>query len=229
MSSSYRNSRCLSYTSRILRRKRDPEASSDRFHRLQRSTFESHSKQNGSSEVYRTCSGSPNQLHRQHKKRRESTNSSNNFHRFNKGHNENRRSSLTNILEDMLEEERHHIALLQKDSSGKIVDVMWCPYYVHPEMKGKARGGKAILHHTCRVCHRICLHLLGKPFSSNRRCLGCEENAFRNEDIPKWYYHQKKCSLCKQWNLKFYPQEWICQWPQMTAVTKDGYVRNITL
>ena len=98
--------------------------------------------------------------------------------------------SLMEKVEEMLKIEEHHVI-----SSEDITDVEWCPKFVKPEIHGHVRGGKALLHHRCRECRRLCLHLLGRP-GSKRQCLECS-GKWNKKYIPVWYYHNS-CKYCRR-------------------------------
>lgn len=63
-------------------------------------------------------------------------------------------------------------------------DGTWCPAYVSK----RANGGKQLLHHKCRKCRKIALHL---SYTNGRRicyvCLGYT--------MPAWYIHES-CNTC---------------------------------
>lgn len=93
----------------------------------------------------------------------------------------------------MLKIEEHHVKDVVNDSAGNILDVVWCPSFVRPPLKGFARGGDEISHHRCKLCQQICFHLLndGEKYRPCLRCAGWSE-----KEIPSWYYH-KSCNYCK--------------------------------
>ena len=109
---------------------------------------------------------------------------------------ENRLRSIRSEMREMLKIEHHHI-IFQEDSKDdelpKHLD--WCPQYLDPNLTGHMRGGRQEMHHRCRQCQRLCLHLLGKP-GQRRMCLGCA--GYSKEDIPRWYYHDQRCRHCKK-------------------------------
>ena len=103
--------------------------------------------------------------------------------------------SLIEKIEQMLKIEKHHVI-----SFEGITNVEWCPKFVKPEIRGHVRGGKDLLHHRCRDCRRLCLHLLGRP-GSKRQCLKCS-GRFDEKYIPVWYYHNS-CKYCgKKWTSR---------------------------
>jgi len=108
-------------------------------------------------------------------------------------------SSLKDKVRDIMQTEDHHIVRIVRDTHGEIDKVVWCPQYVRKNSsKQRAPGGKAMLHHRCRSCRRICLHLLGKYGSSDRKCLECSasKHGWNKHEVPTWYYHDKKCDHC---------------------------------
>ena len=98
--------------------------------------------------------------------------------------------SLMEKVEEMLKIEEHHVISLED-----ITNVEWCPKFVKPEIHGHVRGGKALPHHRCRECRRLCLHLLGRP-GSKRQCLECS-GKWNKKYIPVWYYHNS-CKYCRR-------------------------------
>ena len=98
--------------------------------------------------------------------------------------------SLIEEIKKMLEIEDHHII-----SSEDATNVEWCPQFVKPDIRGHVRGGKDLLHHRCRYCKRLCLHLLGKP-GTTRLCLECSAK-WEKKYIPVWYYHNG-CKYCRK-------------------------------
>ena len=98
------------------------------------------------------------------------------------------------IINQMLKREEHHLIEVVKDKQGKLSDVVWCPVYLRPDAKGKARGGDEIPHHRCKTCDKIGLHLLndGQKYRPCLRCAGWSE-----AEIPAWYYHTT-CCHCEQ-------------------------------
>ena len=101
-----------------------------------------------------------------------------------------RPKSLMEKVEEMLKIEEHHVISLED-----ITNVEWCPKFVKPEIHGHVRGGKALAHHRCRECRRLCLHLLGRP-GSKRQCLECS-GKWNKKYIPVWYYHNG-CKYCRR-------------------------------
>ena len=101
-----------------------------------------------------------------------------------------RPKSLMEKVEVMLKIEEHHVI-----SFEGITNVEWCPKFVKPEIRGHVRGGKALPHHRCRECGRLCLHLLGRP-GSKRQCLECS-GKWNKKYIPVWYYHNG-CKYCRR-------------------------------
>ena len=91
-------------------------------------------------------------------------------------------------IKDMLRIEDHHVIYFEDISV-----VEWCPKFIKPEIRGHVRGGKDLLHHRCRDCRRLCLHLLGRP-GTKRQCLECSRN-WDKKYIPVWYYHNG-CKYC---------------------------------
>jgi hypothetical protein len=88
-----------------------------------------------------------------------------------------------------------------EDSNGDMNDVEWCYKYLDPNIRGHITGGRAILHHRCRQCNRICLHLLGKYGTGDRMCLECaaRDRGWRKEEVPSWYYHMDEiCRNCRE-------------------------------
>ena len=101
--------------------------------------------------------------------------------------------SLIEEIKKMLTIEDHHVISFEDTAN-----VEWCPKFVKPEIRGRVTGGKALLHHTCRHCRRLCLHLLGRPGTGRRLCLGCHGSAeWEKKLIPEWYYHNS-CKYCGQ-------------------------------
>ena len=98
--------------------------------------------------------------------------------------------SLIEEIEKMLQIEDHHVI-----SSKDATNVEWCPKFVKPDIKGHVRGGKDELHHRCRHCKRLCLHLLGSP-GTRRLCLECSAK-WEKKYIPVWYYHNS-CKYCRK-------------------------------
>ena len=98
--------------------------------------------------------------------------------------------SLIEKIEEMLKIEKHHVIYFED-----ITNVEWCPQFVKPEIRGHVRGGKDLLHHRCRDCGRLCLHLLGRP-GSKRECLKCS-GRWDKKYIPVWYYHNG-CKYCRR-------------------------------
>lgn len=96
--------------------------------------------------------------------------------------------SLMEEVEKMLKIEEFHVI-----SFKDITDVEWCPAFVKPDIHGPVRGGKELSHHRCRLCHRLCLHLLGIP-GTKRYCLECS-GKWEKKYIPVWYYHNG-CKYC---------------------------------
>ena len=101
-----------------------------------------------------------------------------------------RPKSLMEKVEEMLKIEEHHVISLED-----ITNVEWCPKFVKPEIHGHVRGGKALPHHRCSECRRLCLHLLGRP-GSKRQCLECS-GKWNKKYIPVWYYHNG-CKYCRR-------------------------------
>mmetsp|Transcript_33101 Transcript_33101/g.91248 ORF Transcript_33101/g.91248 Transcript_33101/m.91248 type:complete len:97 (+) Transcript_33101:1-291(+) len=95
----------------------------------------------------------------------------------------------------MLDTEAHHILDETRDKqSGTIEHVKWCPRYLRPQSDRRAPGGRQDLHHRCRRCSKLCLHLLGKPGTGNRYCLNCAGR----RNVPLWYFHDADtCSVCR--------------------------------
>lgn len=102
--------------------------------------------------------------------------------------------SKVEIINQMLKREEHHLIEVVKDKQGKVSDVLWCPVYLRPDAKGRARGGDEIPHHRCKTCNKIGLHLLndGQKYRPCLRCAGWSE-----AEIPAWYYHIT-CCHCEQ-------------------------------
>lgn len=98
------------------------------------------------------------------------------------------------VLRQMLIIEEHHIEDTIIDSSGSVKDIVWCPVYLRPVLKGTARGGDEISHHKCKSCQQICFHLLndGEKYRPCLRCAGWNERG-----IPSWYYHDS-CKHCRE-------------------------------
>ena len=107
--------------------------------------------------------------------------------------------TLTEQIEEFLKIEDHHIENVSSNSKGEISYIKWCPKYINPKVKGRVIGGKALLHHRCRRCHQIALHLLGRYGSSDRKCLKCKasEHDWDKHKIPEWYYHDRGCYHCR--------------------------------
>eukprot|EP00927_Polykrikos_kofoidii_P062534 TRINITY_DN57349_c0_g1_i1.p1 TRINITY_DN57349_c0_g1~~TRINITY_DN57349_c0_g1_i1.p1 ORF type:complete len:229 (+),score=9.91 TRINITY_DN57349_c0_g1_i1:83-769(+) len=105
-------------------------------------------------------------------------------------------SGLAVELLRMLATEAHHIMEATRDKpSDAIGYVKWCPRYVQPQGGEPAPGGRQDLHHRCRRCSRLCLHLLGKPGMGNRFCLACAGYS----NIPSWYFHDSAtCAACRR-------------------------------
>lgn len=110
-------------------------------------------------------------------------------------------SALKKEIKDLLRTEHHHLMKRGKlDSNGDYQGVEWCYKYLDPNIRGHITGGRAILHHRCRQCNRICLHLLGKYGTGKRMCLKCaaSEMGWREKEVPSWYYHDEyECSNCR--------------------------------
>lgn len=110
-------------------------------------------------------------------------------------------SALKKEIKDLLRTEHHHLMKRGKmDSNGDIQGVEWCYKYLDPSIRGHITGGRAILHHRCRQCNRICLHLLGKYGTGKRMCLTCaaRESGWKEKEVPTWYYHDdQECSNCR--------------------------------
>ena len=98
--------------------------------------------------------------------------------------------SLIEEIDEMLQIEDHHVI-----SPKHITNVEWCPKFIDPDIRGHIRGGKDLLHHTCRKCRRLCLHLLGRP-GTLRQCLECS-GKWEKKYIPLWYYHSD-CKYCRK-------------------------------
>lgn len=98
--------------------------------------------------------------------------------------------SLTEEIEKMLKIEEFHVI-----SFKDITNVEWCPAFVKPDIHGPVRGGKELSHHRCRLCNRLCLHLLGIP-GTKRYCLECS-GKWEKKYIPVWYYHEG-CKYCEK-------------------------------
>ena len=98
--------------------------------------------------------------------------------------------SLMEKVEEMLKIEEHHVI-----SFEDITNIEWCPEFVKPDIHGHVRGGKALAHHRCSECRRLCLHLLGRP-GSKRQCLECS-GKWNKKYIPVWYYHNS-CKYCRR-------------------------------
>ena len=198
MSHRLQHSRYLHRASRLLSRENDSKASHGKHHSRQHRNESNESRHRRNQYVYRYQTDPEHYRHDQEKSKSDSSRSTSGRYRY-RHPSTNHYRSLAEILKEMIQHERHHIVSVQKATSGEIEDVIWCPCYLSPDIVGHVKGGKARLHHTCRLCHRTCLHLLGKAFSSNRRCLGCDrENNWQVKDIPRWYYHLEKCSHCKR-------------------------------
>lgn len=107
-------------------------------------------------------------------------------------------SRLREKIDEIVRKEHHHIVLKERDSSGNFLHVEWCPKYVRPDT-GRATGGTALLHHTCRSCKNICLHLLGRYGSSDRKCLVCvaADHGWHKSEVPEWYFHHHRCKYCR--------------------------------
>lgn len=101
--------------------------------------------------------------------------------------------SKDNVIKEMLKIEKHHVMKEIRDALGNLMNVLWCPVYLCPEAKGRARGGEEIPHHRCKTCGRIGLHLLNDG-QKYRPCLSCA--GWKENEIPTWYYHGK-CGLCE--------------------------------
>lgn len=98
--------------------------------------------------------------------------------------------SLMEEVEKMLKIEEFHVI-----SFKDITNVEWCPAFVKPDIHGPVRGGKELSHHRCRLCNRLCLHLLGIP-GTKRYCLECS-GKWEKKYIPVWYYHEG-CKYCEK-------------------------------
>ena len=103
-------------------------------------------------------------------------------------------SIIVEEMEKMLDIEDHHVI---SNSTRDLANVEWCPKFVKPDIRGHVRGGKDLLHHRCRDCRRLCLHLLGRP-GTKRQCLECS-GKWEKKYIPVWYYHNG-CKYC--WHLR---------------------------
>lgn len=105
---------------------------------------------------------------------------------------------LRNELNKSIEIEDHHIIKKITNADGDVIYLEWCYAYVRPG-KFHARGGRAKLHHTCRVCRRTCLHLIGKYGTGDRKCLACaaDQLGWHGDDVPSWYFH-RNCGHCKK-------------------------------
>ena len=100
--------------------------------------------------------------------------------------------SRNEVIEDLVKIEKHHVTTVSRNKqSNRIEDVIWCPK--HMEDGEHCTGGALVLHHTCRACKRMAIHLVDKP---GRPCLSCF--GWREADIPSWYYH-KPCKYCRKW------------------------------
>ena len=93
---------------------------------------------------------------------------------------------LTQILNDILEIEKHHVKKIEKNEMNKITNVTWSPKFICYDMY--CEGKRKIKHHECRICRRIVLHLLGDIGSHLRWCLKC--NGFF--EVPSWYFYDHK-------------------------------------
>ena len=94
--------------------------------------------------------------------------------------------SQSEIIKQMLKTEEHHVIEVIEDKQGNLSDVFWCPVYLRPDAKGRARGSDEIPHHRCKTCARIGLHLLNDG-QKYRPCLVCA--GWSEAEIPAWYYH----------------------------------------
>ncbi|XP_031574557.1 uncharacterized protein LOC116308308 isoform X1 [Actinia tenebrosa] len=110
-------------------------------------------------------------------------------------------SALKGEIKDLLRTEHHHLMKGgKKDENGDINGVEWCYKYLDPTIRGHITGGRAILHHRCRQCNRICLHLLGTYNTGKRMCLACaaRDRGWREKEVPSWYFHdERECSNCQ--------------------------------
>eukprot|EP00050_Salpingoeca_kvevrii_P008259 m.301812 g.301812 ORF g.301812 m.301812 type:complete len:451 (-) comp14934_c0_seq1:136-1488(-) len=98
--------------------------------------------------------------------------------------------SLEAELRDSVRTEWHHIDAIERDDQGVVVNIVWCAQYLNPN-SGRANGGKNELHHKCRRCKRIAVHLLGKPMTRDRYCLECDGRT----GVPAWFFH-RRCPHC---------------------------------
>eukprot|EP00045_Choanoeca_perplexa_P001490 m.19923 g.19923 ORF g.19923 m.19923 type:complete len:320 (-) comp10977_c0_seq1:44-1003(-) len=93
-------------------------------------------------------------------------------------------AKLAEGLRDAIRTEWHHIDEIERNSEGEVVNLVWGAAFLNPTEKRRAPGGTAVLHHKCRRCKRVALHLLGVPRTPDRYCLACDGHA----DVPKWYF-----------------------------------------
>eukprot|EP00730_Choanoeca_flexa_P009904 TRINITY_DN14336_c0_g1_i1.p1 TRINITY_DN14336_c0_g1~~TRINITY_DN14336_c0_g1_i1.p1 ORF type:complete len:296 (+),score=38.08 TRINITY_DN14336_c0_g1_i1:91-978(+) len=87
-------------------------------------------------------------------------------------------------LRKAIDTEWHHIDEIVRDEDGRVTKVTWGAAYLNPYDKRRAPGGTAVLHHKCRRCKRVALHLLGVPRTPDRYCLACDGH----KDVPDWYF-----------------------------------------
>ena len=101
--------------------------------------------------------------------------------------------SRAEVIQEMLKTEEHHVIEVVRDTQWNLQDVIWCPVYLRPDAKGRARGGDELRHHVCKTCKSIGFHLLydGEKYRPCLRCAGWSET-----EIPSWYYHVS-CTWCK--------------------------------
>ena len=99
------------------------------------------------------------------------------------------RMSRSEVIEDIIKVEKHHIQTIwRNERSRKVEEVTWCPQYM--EQGEHCTGGTQLPHHKCRSCNRVAIHLVD---TKGRPCLRCY--GWEHEDIPGWYYH-KGCKHC---------------------------------
>ena len=92
---------------------------------------------------------------------------------------------LTQILNYILEIEKHHIKKIEKNEMNEITNVTWSPKWINYDMY--CEGKRKIKHHQCRICSQLALHLLGERGSHLRWCLKCHSFF----EVPSWYFYLK--------------------------------------
>ena len=91
-------------------------------------------------------------------------------------------NKLTDILNDFIKIESHHIKNISRNENNEITQIEWDPTWI--KFRKKCKGKRKIHHHYCIYCCRIALHLFGERKSINRWCLECDNYT----EVPSWYY-----------------------------------------